>query len=182
MADNCYQQIKLMLWDVDGVLTKGDIYISEAGEFFKQFNVKDGVSVALLKKHNIKTGVLSGKKSASLTKRCKQLGLDIIQTGIHNKIAALNEICDSLSIIPNEVAYIGDDVIDLQVMRTVGVTFAPADAHRIILDVADHVTVSKGGEGVAREAAEILLTNSGLTLEAMYKPLMDDWNNTEVVQ
>jgi len=177
-----YKNIRLMLWDVDGVLTNGDIFISDAGECFKQFNVKDGVSVALLKKHDIKTGVLSGKRSASLAKRCEQLGLDIIKTGIHNKISALDEICQSLNICQHQVAYIGDDVIDLEVMRSVGVTFAPADAHELVLAVADHVTVSLGGRGVAREAAEILLGNTGLSLEAMYQPLMDEWNSTEVVQ
>lgn len=182
MSNNLYQNIRLMLWDVDGVLTNGDIYISDIGECFKQFNVKDGVAVALLKKHGIKTGVLSGKHSSSLTKRCEQLDLDIIKTGIHNKMSALNDICAYLNISLNQIAYIGDDVIDFKVMQSVGLTFAPADAHSLIINVADHITIAAGGKGVAREAAEILLSHSGYSIESMYKPLLDDWNNLEVVQ
>lgn len=174
--------IRLMLCDVDGVLTNGDIFISGEGESFKQFNVKDGVAVALLKKHGVKTGVLSGKKSPALTKRCEQVGLDIVVTGVHNKIAALKSICEQLSLSVEQVAYIGDDVIDLEVMRTVALTFAPADSHTLVKKVADKITTSSGGCGVAREAAELLLAGRGLSLEQAYQPLMDSWNATEVVQ
>ena len=175
-------QIRLMLWDVDGVLTNGDIFISDEGECFKQFNVKDGVAVALLAKHGVKTGVLSGKQSPALSKRCEQLGLDIVRTGIHNKMAALAVICKELAITPEQVAYIGDDVIDLEVMRQVALTFAPLDAHDLVKDEAHYITESKGGRGVAREAAERLLMGRGLSLTEVYQPLMDTWNATEVVQ
>lgn len=182
MDATVFEQIRLMLWDVDGVLTNGDIFISAEGESFKQFNVKDGVAVALLAKHGVKTGVLSGKQSPALSKRCEQLGLDIVMTGIHNKIAALSAICKELSITPKQVAYIGDDVIDLEVMRHVALTFAPADAHMLIKNEADVVTQASGGSGVAREAAEHLLMSRGLSMDEVYKPLMDAWNATVVVQ
>jgi 3-deoxy-D-manno-octulosonate 8-phosphate phosphatase (KDO 8-P phosphatase) len=174
--------IRLMLWDVDGVLTNGDIYITEAGESFKQFNVKDGVAVALLAKHSIKTGVLSGKRSFALSKRCEQLDLDIVMTGIHNKIATLKTICSTLGITPLQIAYIGDDIIDLEVMKNVGITYAPADAHVLVKQVADIITKSVGGKGVAREAAEDLLLRRGLTLDQAYQPLIKAWNETKVVQ
>ncbi|MCB1755463.1 MAG: HAD-IIIA family hydrolase [Gammaproteobacteria bacterium] len=171
-----------MLWDVDGVLTNGDIHISAEGECFKTFNVKDGVAVALLRIHGVKTGVLSGKSSPALTTRCKQLGLDVIKTGIHNKISALSEICKELSLTPEQVAYVGDDIIDLQVIKRVGLSFAPVDAHPLVLDSVDHVTICKGGSGVAREAAETLLSTFGFTTESMYQPLVDEWDSTPVVQ
>ena len=175
-------RVRLMLWDVDGVLTNGDIFISAEGESFKQFNVKDGVAVALLAKHNIKTGVISGKRSDALSKRCSELGLDIVMTGIHNKIAALNSLCHDLDLLPEQIAYIGDDVIDLEVMRKVGLTFAPYDGHTLVKGEADFVTDAMGGCGVAREAAERLLIGRGMTLAEVYKPLMDEWNMTEVIQ
>lgn len=182
MAEYNFDNIRLVLFDVDGVLTNGDIYIDHSGEFYKQFNVKDGVSVALLKKHGIKTGVISGKHSDALVKRCAQLKLDIVVTGCHTKPAALAQILVEHSLSESQVAYVGDDVIDVAVMKSVAIAYAPADAHALAKQVADFETVSVGGAGVAREVAEHILLGRGLSLNEVYEPLMKDWNVTEVVQ
>ncbi|MGB0732764.1 MAG: KdsC family phosphatase, partial [Pontibacterium sp.] len=179
MRSDVFLGIKLVLFDVDGVLTNGDIYIDQSGEFYKQFNVKDGVSVALLKKHGIKTGVISGKHSDALVKRCEQLKLDIVVTGCHTKPAALDKILSEHGLTAENIVFVGDDVIDVAVMRRVAIAYAPADAHVLAKQVADVVTSSKGGEGVAREVAEHILQGRGLTLDEVYAPLIQEWDQTE---
>lgn len=96
--------IKLVRYDVDGVLTDGQLHISEAGEIFKSFNAKGGIAVALLKSHGILTGIVSGKRSLALEFRANQLSLDIKITGCHNKLSALGMACNDLSIDPSMVA------------------------------------------------------------------------------
>lgn len=174
--------IKLVLFDVDGVLTDGTIWMGPSGEVVKGFHVQDGLAVTLLRAHGIRSGVLSGKASAPLDVRIEQLGFDVAVTGTLGKAAALVEISEAQGIPPDEIAFVGDDVVDLPLAGVVGRFYAPSDAHRSVLAVADVVLKRRGGRGVAREAAEHVLATQGLSLEDMYKPLIEEISNSHVVQ
>jgi len=165
--------IKIVLFDVDGVMTDGTIYMSEHGECLKAFNVKDGLAIELLRSHGILTGVISGKSSPALTLRCEQLGFDKIITGCKNKLPKLKEICEQYSINLSNIAFCGDDVLDLPIFKHVGLSIAPADAHKLVLNKADWITQSNGGRGMVREFVdELLCSQTNKLLEEIYQPLM----------
>lgn len=167
------KNIELILFDVDGVMTDGSIYIDKNGESFKKFNVKDGLAIELLRSHNIKTGVVSGKASEALTLRSEKLGFDFIVTGCKNKLPRVNAICAELNIGLDKVAFVGDDVLDLPVMKKCGASFAPSDAHELVLRYAQYVTKAAGGSGVVREIADIILLERFDNLDAVYNVLLE---------
>ncbi|CAM3728833.1 HAD-IIIA family hydrolase [Vibrio aquimaris] len=164
----------MVLLDVDGVMTDGSIYIHQDGEFFKSFNVKDGLAIELLRAHGIKSGVISGKASSALDTRCQQLGFDEIITGCKNKLPALIGICRKYKITTEQIAFLGDDVLDIPIFETVGLSAAPADAHSLALKNVDWISSLKGGEGMVREFVDLLLTKQlHKTLTEIYKPLLN---------
>ncbi|WP_110687412.1 KdsC family phosphatase [Salinicola aestuarinus] len=167
-------ELALILFDVDGVLTDGTLLIGPDGEALKPFNVHDGIAVGLLRHHAIQSGVLSAKSSAPLLTRANQLGMDVIKTGFQRKLDALQQIVESTGIPPEQIGFVGDDVIDIPVMQRVGVAYAPRDAHPLVREQADFVCHKTGGNGVAREVAEDLLVARGFDLNAMYAHLTDD--------
>ena len=164
--------IQLVLFDVDGVLTDGGLYVGPDGEVFKKFNAKDCVAVALLKTHGIQVGVISGKASKALDFRIKQLDFDHSITGCSNKLSALEVLLERIELGFDQVAFVGDDIIDIPVMKKVGLSIAPADAHELAIKAAHYVTLLKGGKGVARESAELVLRKSGLSLSEMYLDML----------
>lgn len=177
-------KIELILFDVDGVMTDGSIYIDEHGESFKKFNVKDGLAIELLHSHGIKTGVVSGKASKALTQRCEKLGFNYIVTGCKNKLPRVEAICSELGIELEQVAFVGDDVLDLPVMQKCGASFAPSDAHALVLEQAHFTTNAQGGSGVVREVADTILLKRFNTLAEVYDVLLskivaDDVNSME---
>lgn len=174
--------VRLVLFDVDGVLTDGTLHIGADGEVVKNFNAKDGVAVALLKAHGIRSGILSGKASAALDYRVCQLKFDVAVTGCHNKLEAYDKLKRELKLADEQVAFVGDDIIDLPVMQQVALSYAPADAHELILGMASHVTRMRGGQGVAREVVEHLLQLGGLSLDAVYAPLIAQWRQYDAQQ
>lgn len=167
--------IEFLLLDVDGVLTDGSVIVDGQSEIVKAFNVRDGLAIALLRAHGIRTGVLSGKSSAPLDYRIRQLGIDFAVTGKLHKREGLAEILRQAAVEPAAVAYVGDDVVDLPLAGTVGAFYAVEDAHHLVRSAADHVLAAPGGRGAAREAAEHILITGGLTLKEAYAPLMDSW-------
>ncbi|HIE5649159.1 TPA: KdsC family phosphatase [Stenotrophomonas maltophilia] len=183
MASARYQgPIKLVLFDVDGVLTDGGLHIDGKGEQFKTFNVRDGLAVALLRVYGIRCGVLSGKASPSLDFRIRQLGMDVAVTGRLEKLDALAAICGDVGVCESEIAYVGDDVVDLPLAGRVGRFYAPSDAHPLVLAAADVVTDARGGRGVGREVAERVLAEGGVDLQAAYAPLIAGWSAAGAVQ
>ncbi|MFT4188376.1 MAG: HAD-IIIA family hydrolase [Aeromicrobium sp.] len=182
MTDRYQGPIRLVLFDVDGVLTDGTLYIGEHGEVHKGFNVRDGLSVALLRAHGIKSGIISGKSSAALDQRINQLGFDVAVTGQLEKTAAYARITQELSLEDSQVLFVGDDVVDLPLIGVVGQFYAPSDAHPLVLAKADHVVNAPGGRGVAREVAEHLLSSGGLSAEQAYAPLLADWGGLHAAQ
>lgn len=174
MAADLRADIELMLFDVDGVLTDGTLLIGPDGEALKPFNVRDGVAMGLLRQHGIKSGVLSAKSSQPLVTRAAELRMDVVKIGFSHKLAAIDQISEEWGIAPERIGFVGDDIIDIPVMRKVGVSYAPADAHPLALKAAEFTTRSLGGRGVAREIAEDLLAARGLSLADMYAHMLND--------
>ncbi|MEP7730314.1 KdsC family phosphatase [Marinomonas primoryensis] len=162
------QSLKLVVFDVDGVLTDGRLLYTEEGETIKRFNVKDGVAMKLLPKWGIQVAVITAKDSAPLRQRMKELKIEHFFPGCHNKAEAFDELVVRLGINPDKAAYVGDDVIDLQVMPKVGVAMCPSDAHVLVQRHCSVVLKKAGGEGVAREVADIVLATR-MSLEEAYE-------------
>lgn len=165
--------IKIVLFDVDGVKTDGTIYISEQEEYLKAFHVKYGLAIELLRSHGFLTGIISGKASKALTLRCEQLTFNKIITGCKTKLSKLQEIYDEYSITLEQIAFCGDDVLDFPIFEHVGLSVAPADAHALVLNKADWIAHSIGGRGMVREFVDRLLClQMNQSLEEIYQPLM----------
>jgi 3-deoxy-D-manno-octulosonate 8-phosphate phosphatase (KDO 8-P phosphatase) len=162
------QALRLVVFDVDGVLTDGGLYYGAEGETLKRFNVKDGVALKLLPKWHINVAVITAKDSPALRRRMQDLDVAHFYPGCHNKAAAYAELLVQLNIAPQQSAYVGDDVIDLQVIPQVGVGFCPADAH-VLLARYCHIRLSTAaGQGVAREVADLILATR-MPLEEAYQ-------------
>lgn len=151
-------KIKLVISDIDGVLTDGGMYYSKNGEEFKKFNTKDGMGVEILKKNGINTIFLTKENSKISEKRAKKLHCEIY-LGIDNKLEKLKEICKIFKIKFQNVAYIGDDINDLSVLKSVGFSASPHDGIGEVLKVVDHVCKKNGGEGAFREFVDIIVDN-----------------------
>ena len=159
--------IKAAIFDVDGVLTDGTIWITEAGETLKNFNVLDGQGLLMLRKGGITPIVITGRDSAAVRRRVSDLGLPHASFGASDKVAAANAILQTLGVDWGDVAVIGDDWPDLPLFAAAGFACAPANAHAEALGSAHHVTTREGGRGAAREFCDLLLMANGL-----YAPLM----------
>lgn len=144
-------KIKALVMDVDGTLTDGKIYISAEGEAFKAFNVKDGYGVVSLRKHGIIPIIITGRQSKIVEVRASELGIDEVHQGIHDKLSQLKQCIDHYDIKFDEVAYIGDDQNDLEVMKVCGFTGCPADAIQAVKEQVDYICEAKGGQGAVRE-------------------------------
>jgi 3-deoxy-D-manno-octulosonate 8-phosphate phosphatase (KDO 8-P phosphatase) len=162
------KKIKLVIFDVDGVLTDGMLSYGANGELFKQFNVKDGVGIKLLQQCGILVAVITAKDSSPLRLRMKDLSVEHFYPGCHDKLVAFAQLLTKLSFSCEQVAYVGDDVIDLAVMERVGLSIAVQDAHNFVKKQADYITTSKGGQGVAREVADLIL-GAQFDLEQLYR-------------
>lgn len=156
--------IKLLLTDIDGVLTDGGIIYDNEGLESKKFQVKDGLIVRHLRRNQIMVGAITGRDSRVVFNRCEELKFDFHYHGIKDKGKKLNELLETVELDPQEVAYIGDDLIDLPILRRVGLAICPADALPYVRCHADLVTRASGGKGVFREAADLLLHSQGKLL------------------
>jgi YrbI family 3-deoxy-D-manno-octulosonate 8-phosphate phosphatase len=150
-------RIKLLAMDVDGVLTDAGMYYSEHGDELKKFNTRDGKGIELLRHAGIKTAFITGEKTKLLERRAAKLKVDELCQGAKDKLSVLKEVMSRHGLTCEEVAYIGDDVIDLEVMQAVGLSFTVADGLPDNKRVADYVTQAKGGEGAVREVAVLIL-------------------------
>lgn len=148
---------KMFLTDCDGCMTDGGMYYSEKGDELKKFNTRDGVAFRLLRERGIITGVITGEDVALNKRRCEKLKIDVLAPGCTDKVACINRLCASYNVKPEEVVYIGDDIADKDAIEFVGFGCCPADAAADIRAVAALVTKAKGGEGVIREVAEMVL-------------------------
>lgn len=151
------KHIKLVILDVDGVLTNGEIFFFEGGEY-KAFNSKDGLGIALLVRAGIHIAVISGNQSIAVEKRFKKFGVTHIYQGIGDKAEVYQKLLTELALKNDEVAYMGDDLIDLPVMIQVGLPTAVADADAFVLKHSKWVSQYRGGCGAVRELCELILT------------------------
>lgn len=150
-------EIKMFLTDCDGCLTDGGMYYSEHGDELKKFNTRDGMGFALLRKKGIITGIITSEDVDLNRRRAEKLKLDILESGCKDKVAAVKRICLERGIDLENVAYVGDDINDLEVVKMVGLGCCPADAMPEVRKAAKYVTKVQGGEGVIREVSELLL-------------------------
>ena len=154
--------IELLLLDVDGVLTDGGITYSDSGEQIKSFHSRDGLGMRLLMDAGIGVGIITGRKSKALEYRCENLGITLLFDGIRDKSKALDKIISQTGIMPKKMAFAGDDLIDLPVMKKVGISFCVSDAPEDIKNHCDITTCQPGGHGAVREICESILKAKGL--------------------
>jgi 3-deoxy-D-manno-octulosonate 8-phosphate phosphatase (KDO 8-P phosphatase) len=162
MVLNRLKNIKLLLLDVDGVLTDGGIIYNDNGTETKVFDVKDGFGIKLLMEAGIHLGIITGRRSDALFHRCRDLGIDLFYDGVTNKADAFSRVLEKTGLSAEEVAWIGDDLPDLALMKRAGLSIAVADAHVALRENADIITSAKGGRGAVREACEAILKAKGL--------------------
>ena len=157
------QNIKLIIMDIDGVLTDGSLFFDNNGVEYKAFSARDGLGMKMLYEAGLQAALITGRKSTLVEHRANNMNipLDLVYQGYHNKRPALEEILKKTGISPQHVAYIGDDLIDVPVMQRVGLGVAVADAHDFTRQHADYVTKKNGGRGAAREVIELILDAQG---------------------
>jgi 3-deoxy-D-manno-octulosonate 8-phosphate phosphatase (KDO 8-P phosphatase) len=154
--------IKAIFFDVDGVLTDGRIIYDDGGREIKSFSVKDGLIISHLKKAGIITGAISGRDSPAVARRCAELKVDFCHQGIIDKAGTFEKLVKHYKLKHKEVAFIGDDINDLPVLRLAGMSVCPFDTFDYIKEQVDLVTYAKGGNGVLREVADLVLSSKGL--------------------
>lgn len=155
------QSVKLLILDVDGVLTNGELLFLESGEY-KAFHSRDGLGIALLVRAGIELAIISGNQSEAVTRRAKKFGIKQVYQGVEDKRIVYEAIKADLAIADNEVAYMGDDLIDLPVMSRVGLPTAVADADEFVKQHARWISQYNGGQGAVRELCELILSAKGL--------------------
>ena len=148
---------KLILTDIDGVWTDGGMYYDQTGNEWKKFNTSDSAGVLFCKKAGIPVGIITGESTDIVKRRAQKLCINILYQGIHDKLTIAKSICESMQISLNEVAYIGDDIGDLELLSHVGISAAPNNAPKYIKDKVDFVTNKVGGDGAFREFVETIL-------------------------
>jgi len=149
--------IRLLLLDVDGVLTDGRIIVDDRGVESKHFHVRDGQGIALLKRSGIEVGFITGRSSKVVQHRAKELRVSLLFQGVQDKLQIYEQIKQKTRLTNQQIAYVGDDIIDLPVLRSVGLAVMVGDGSADLKPVADYVTASNGGLGAVREVAELLL-------------------------
>jgi 3-deoxy-D-manno-octulosonate 8-phosphate phosphatase (KDO 8-P phosphatase) len=160
LAERC-RRLRLVLTDVDGVLTDGTVLLLPDGGEAKSFHIRDGLGIVLAHRAGLRTGLLSGRHSEVTTRRAHELGMSVVVQGALDKGAALRQILASERLAPHEVAYMGDDVNDLPVIAEVGLSAAPADAPLEVKAQAFMITEARGGQGCLREFLEAILRARG---------------------
>jgi len=167
-CESAARGIKLLLLDVDGVLTDGSLLFSNSGEEMKAFSTLDGHGIKMLIKSGIQVGIITGRTSKLVEQRARDLGIEILIQGREDKLIALDEILVGNNIEKAAICYVGDDFPDLAVMRAIGLSASVPNGHPDVKSAASFVTERRGGEGAVREVADYLLKAKGL-----YQALLD---------
>lgn len=150
-------QLRLMIFDVDGILTDGSLHFSAEGEALKTFNVLDGQGIRLLQDAGVATAIISARQSPVVLKRANDLGITHVRQGIHNKLTAFQELLAELTLAPEQCGFIGDDVIDLPVLLRAGFSASVPNGHAEVRQRVDYVTTAGGGRGAVREVCDLIL-------------------------
>jgi len=150
-------QIKLLICDVDGVLTNGQLFFTPTGDELKGFHARDGHGIKLIQRAGIETAVISGRRSPAVALRMDSLGVRHVYQGYEHKLGAFEELLEKLALRPEQACFIGDDLLDLTLLRRVGLAIAVADAHFTIQDAVHYTTRLPGGFGAVREICDLIL-------------------------
>ncbi len=151
------KDVHLVLTDIDGILTNGQLYYGLKGEVLKTFHVHDGIGIKLLQSHHIPVAILTGSTSNIIMKRMQELQVQHIFQGLEEKLLTYEALLKELKLSDNEVAYLGDDIADLPILERVGLSITVSDAPSIIQSAVDWCTSAQGGHGAFREAADLIL-------------------------
>jgi YrbI family 3-deoxy-D-manno-octulosonate 8-phosphate phosphatase len=154
-------RIRLFVTDVDGTLTDGSMYYTAEGDHMKRFNTRDGMGLEMLREIGVEVAIMTGENSDIVLRRAEKLGISRVYIGIKDKLSRMKALCEEMDIPLSAVAYAGDDVNDLEVMKNVGLSFAVADATRVVFEGASVKLTRDGGRGAVREAAEWIIANQG---------------------
>lgn len=155
------QKIKLLILDVDGVLTDNRLYYSNDGNELKSFYTRDGHGMVMLRKSGVDMAIITGRKSELVAKRAQDLKIQHLYQGVPDKLPSFEDLMKSLNIDPSQVAYIGDDILDLPILMRVGLSVTPADGEPDVKSRVDYVSPHKGGQGVVREICELIMKSQG---------------------
>lgn len=155
------KKLKLLILDVDGVLTDGKLFFDDQGNEYKSFHARDGHGIKLLRQTGVEVAVISGRKSNSVALRMKSLGIEHVYQGHENKVGAFTEILQKLNLTPEQVAHVGDDLLDLPLMIRVGLPIAVSNANFAVIQRADWCTKLAGGEGAVREVCDFIMQAQG---------------------
>ncbi|TRW91346.1 3-deoxy-manno-octulosonate-8-phosphatase KdsC [Candidatus Methylobacter oryzae] len=155
------KKLKLLILDVDGVLTDGKLFFDSEGNEYKSFHARDGHGIKLLRQTGVEVAVISGRKSTSVALRMKSLGIEHVYQGHENKVAAFNEIIGKIGVTHEQVAHVGDDLLDLPIMIRVGLAIAVNDANFAVKQRADWCTTLSGGQGAVREVCDFIMQAQG---------------------
>ena len=151
------REIRLFATDVDGVLTDAGMYYSESGDEWKKFNTRDGMGIKLLQKAGLVTAIVTQERTRLVARRAEKLAIPELHQGVMDKLSVIRDMAMRHGLSLRQVAYIGDDVNDIEALQAVGFSAAPADGLPQVLEIVDHVCRQKGGEGAVRELAEMIL-------------------------
>lgn len=162
------REIRLVVFDVDGVLTDGGLFIDCDGREHKVFNSRDGHGMKMLQETGVLIGVITGRSSQSVAHRMTGLGIDHVFQGQQDKLPAFRQLLDTVGVPAGQVACVGDDVVDLPMMRRAGLAIAVNDAHELVKEHAHWITASRGGHGAARDVCELIMKAQG-TLPALWE-------------
>jgi 3-deoxy-D-manno-octulosonate 8-phosphate phosphatase (KDO 8-P phosphatase) len=155
------QKVRLFLVDVDGVLTDGGIVYDVEGREIKRFHVRDGHGIKMLQRAGVEVGIITGRTSEVVAVRARELGISLVFQGVGDKVAAWRGILADKGVSPGETAYVGDDIVDVPLMRQVGFAASVADAESYVREAADFVSARPGGQGAVREIIDFVLRSSG---------------------
>ena len=155
------RRVRLLLMDCDGVLTDGRITLVGEAEEQKSFHTRDGHGIVMLHRAGLRTGIISGRTSAAVARRAADLGIEFLRQGSHNKVVEFEELLAAAGVAPEETAFVGDDVVDIPLMRRSGFAVAVADATHETRAAAHYVTGARGGFGAVREVCELILKAQG---------------------
>jgi 3-deoxy-D-manno-octulosonate 8-phosphate phosphatase (KDO 8-P phosphatase) len=164
-------RIRLLIFDVDGVLTDGSLFVGDDGQEYKAFNSRDGHGIKMLQKHGVEVAIITGRTSRVVEHRMENLGITRVYQGRLEKLPAYEELVATANVPEDAVAYVGDDVVDLPVMRRVGLAIAVQDAHPLVRKHSHWQTPSPGGRGAARDVCEMLMEAKGVLEDEMSRYL-----------
>ena len=163
--------IRLVALDVDGVMTDGGLYLSDSGDEFKRFNSLDGHGIKMLRASGVEVAIITGRTSRCVEARAKNLGITHVYQGVERKLEAMVDLLGKLNLSRDTAAYMGDDVVDLCVMRHVGLAISVPESPDLVREYSNYVTKCSGGHGAVREACELIMSAQG-TLDAQLAPYL----------